>query len=231
MAVLQYDGCDRLQLQVSTYSSLTCRLLHILQIKIELECNHYFISFRFRYVTCKHPGSNHDTEVLKDSNLYKYNSSYIPEHTNIINEVEVPYFLLGDPAYPLLSWLQKGYKRVATPEEKSYNSYRSLGRVVAENAFGRLKARLRCLLKRLDVNYKFVPMIVKACTILHNIVKTRKDVFLNQWLKDVKEADVIFPQAVINARELDDLDAVVIRDTLKTYMLQFPLRKSNLVCK
>jgi hypothetical protein len=60
---------------------------------------------------------------------------------------------MGDPAYPLLPRLIKGYTETArlSPEEESFNVHLSSSRVCVEIAFGRLKARWRCLLKRLDV--------------------------------------------------------------------------------
>jgi len=84
---------------------------------------------------------------------------------------------MGDPAYPLLNWLITGYTKNArlTPEEESFNVYLNSGRVCIEIAFGRLKARWRRLLKRADVHYTYMPHLVSACCILHNIVEMRKD--------------------------------------------------------
>ena len=56
-----------------------------------------------------------------------------------------------------------------TPEEKHYNYRQSRARMVVENAFGTLKGRWRCLLKRLDYNLCNVPVVVASCVTLHNI--------------------------------------------------------------
>lgn len=160
--------------------------------------------------------------------MFKNCESLIPKGVNVINGKSIPYLLLGDPAYPLLPWLLKGYKGQVSVEQESFNAYLSRGRVVVENAFGRLKARFRCLIKRLDISYKFVPKVVIACLILNNIIEQRKDMFLQNWLEAVQEGEVIFPQPNrATTREFDDLEAGIIRDTLKDYMTKFPLRKST----
>lgn len=187
------------------------------------------MSCRFKYVTCKHPGCTHDAKVLKDSALYNAADTLIPQMSTDINNVEIPLFLLGDPAYPLLPWLIKGYAGNLTAEEESFNVYHNRGRVVVENAFGRLKARFRCLHKRVDINYEFVPHVVHACAILHNIIESRKDKFMQRWLTAVEDNEQIFPQPKKKlTKDYDSLEASIIRDTLKTYMLKFPLRHSRL---
>ena len=50
-----------------------------------------------------------------------------------------------------------------------------------ENAFGRLKGRCRCLLKRLDFKLENVPYIVSACMVLHNMCEMYGDNCLTEW--------------------------------------------------
>ena len=53
--------------------------------------------------------------------------------------------------------------------------------MVVENAFGRLKGRWRCLLKRMDFMLENVPNVVAACVILHNICEVFGDHFQSEW--------------------------------------------------
>ena len=87
--------------------------------------------------------------------------------------------MLGDPAYPLLSWLLKAYidNGSLTAQQKRFNYRLSKARVVVEHAYGRLKGHWRCLLKRNDVMITDLPCLVAACCVLHNICGTHHEAF------------------------------------------------------
>ena len=57
----------------------------------------------------------------------------------------MPICLLGEPAYPLLPFLMKGFAGSGRCENEHFFGYRlSSARMVIECAFGRLKARFGC---------------------------------------------------------------------------------------
>jgi len=89
----------------------------------------------------KFPGSVHDATAFKESGIFKNYSRIILEFVKLVGNKEIPFIILGDPAYPLLPWLLKPYIGHLTPQEESFNCYLSSGRIVVENAFGRLKGR------------------------------------------------------------------------------------------
>jgi len=187
-------------------------------------------NYIFRNITIKYPGSVHDATVLKDSNLYQNNETLIPKHCININGKEIPLMIAGDPAYPLLPWLLKGYTGSLTPEQESFNTYHSSARICVENAFGRLKGRLRCLLKRCDINYKFMPQVISACCVLHNIVEQFKDNYHASWTMEVNEGNICYAQP--SQRELSqdtiNTNSKEIREILKEHMaMNYPLRKSS----
>ena len=92
-------------------------------------------------------------------------------------------YIVADPAYPLLPWLQKAFPRNAglTQHQKRFNTCLSKARFVVEHAFGRLKGRWRCLLKRNDTTLEYVIVQISACCVLHNLCEMQQEEFLEEW--------------------------------------------------
>lgn len=84
-------------------------------------------------------------------------------------------------------------------------------RVAVECAIGRLQARFRCLLKRLDVDYHFATEIVGACCTLHNIFERSNEEFPERWLNPNEH--VLFPQSEDDVYH-DDENAHHVPDAL-----------------
>ena len=71
------------------------------------------IDFRclFTDINIGWPGKVHDACVLVNSSFNrKFNScTMFPDWRNNLEGLDVPLVILGDPAYPLMSWLIKPY--------------------------------------------------------------------------------------------------------------------------
>ena len=120
-------------------------------------------NYMFRDINIGWPGSVHDARVFVNSAVYHkaINGEILTGNELKITDKVVPLFLIGDSAYPLSSWLMKpfAHNTALSNSERKYNYYLSRSRIVVENAFGRLKARWRRLLKRND-RIDNVPYIV-----------------------------------------------------------------------
>ena len=164
------------------------------------------------------PGKVHDARVFVNSSFYKgmINGTLFPQRNRVIRGVKVPLQILGDPAYPALSWLMKPYPEHAgmTEQMKHYNYRQSRARIVVENSFGRLKGRWRCLMKRLDCHVSNCGNIIASCVVLHNICETFGDECLPEWIENQ-------PSSELHSSHCQDdgnSDMNMIRDAIASYM-------------
>lgn len=87
--------------------------------------------------------------------------------------------------------------------------------MVVENAFGRLKGRWRCLLKRLDFKLENVPNVVSACVVLHNMCELYGDHCLSDWTVHTPTETAV-PLSL--PRTNDTAVASTIREALKQHL-------------
>lgn len=122
------------------------------------------IFYRFRDISCKFPGSVHDALVFKGSHLYQRRAEIFPPSNYYINDVNIPYLLLEDPAYPLLPWVLKDYPGAGLDQKQSnFNLRQNRARVKVEQAFGMLKKIFRILGAQSEIDVDFMPLVVVAC--------------------------------------------------------------------
>lgn len=69
-----------------------------------------------------------------------------------LHKYTVPYYVVGDEAFPLRTFLLKPYpQRSLTDEQRIFNYRLSRARRVVENAFGLLAARFRVLQRTIEL--------------------------------------------------------------------------------
>ena len=130
--------------------------------------------YLFRDIVVGWLGIVHDARVLSNSDLYyrgHQGSLFDDNITVTLLGREMKPVILGDPAYPLLRWLIKGYpeNQTTTNFQRYFNFRLSRARMSVENTFGRWKGRFRRFLKRVDLTVNCITAVIAASCIMHNI--------------------------------------------------------------
>ncbi|KAK3920201.1 Protein ANTAGONIST OF LIKE HETEROCHROMATIN PROTEIN 1 [Frankliniella fusca] len=190
-----------------------------------VDCN-----YLFRDISIKVPGCAHDATVFRLSNLFKNREEMIAKGAKEVDGMQVPFFIVGDPAYPLLPWLIKNYSYDGntTAAMDNFNAHMNQGRIVVENAFGRLKGRWRSILRQSDIEFTFIPTLVATCCILHNIIEKNKDEYRCSWNEEVQNERDVPPQPDLEVYdEENEPVGADIREHLSGYLVRnFELRRS-----
>ena len=106
---------------------------------------------------------------------------------------DVPYFIVGDDAFALRTSMMKPYKDTPLLRAQRLFNYRlSRARRVVENAFGILANRFQVLLSTMQQRPETVKLIIRACVLLHNLMRTRYPVLQNRLVdREAPNGDVI----------------------------------------
>ena len=144
--------------------------------------------YKFIWADVSGKGSASDAQIYNHSDLKKglENDDIMgwPRPDPLPNDTQdVPCFIVGDDAFALRTYLMKPYSaRKLTREERIYNYRLSRARRVIENTFGVLVNRFQVLLTTMQHHAETVGLIVKACVLLHNIMRSRYPVLQNRLL-------------------------------------------------
>ena len=172
------------------------------------------------------PGRVHDARILAHSTLYKKASeaTLLPSTTKSINGTDVPLYLVGDSAYPLTTWLMKPFPHNGqlSSQQRHFNYSLSRAQIVIENAFGRLKARWRRLLKRLDMSMENIPIVIAAFCVLHNLFEIHGETFLESWITE-SDLEGNQPQLILAEDDTSNAGPKEIRSSLVQYLSDHPL--------
>ena len=107
-------------------------------------------------------------------------------------------------------------------QQRHFNYRLSRARIVVENAFGRLKARWRRLLKRLDMSMENIPTVIAACCVLYDLCEIHEETFLESWITE-SDLDGNQPQHIPAEDDTNNTAPQEIRSSLVQYLSAHPL--------
>lgn len=154
--------------------------------------------YKFLYADVSANGSSSDANIFNNS-LLKQALEHddlvgLPPPCPLPNDTEdVPFFIVGDDAFALRKYLMKPYShRNLTHAERIFNYRLSRARRVVENAFGILVNRFQILMTTMQHHAETVRLLLKACIILHNIMRTRYPTMQNALVdRQAPNGDII----------------------------------------
>lgn len=113
-----------------------------------------------------------------------------------INGTAVPPLILCDQAFPLTAHLIKPFSHRACLDDdmKLYNYHLSKARRVVENAFGRMKARFRFCMKRMECKLDTAQSVIRACCVLNNICEQNSEHVMHEWTTDAHITSALYEQ-------------------------------------
>lgn len=125
-------------------------------------------NYCFHYIDVGCTGRQSDGGVFQESSLFRALENGLLPHEGC---------LVADDAFPLKPYLMKPYKGTLTKEQKIFNYRLSRARRIVENAFGILVSRFRIFEKPIACLPETVDKIIKACTALHNWLRTTSNTY------------------------------------------------------
>lgn len=132
--------------------------------------------YKFLWIDVGGDGYMSDAMIYNNSELRECLSNgsigFPPPEPLPHDDQDMPYFLLGDDAFALRTYMMKPFAaRNLTKEQRIYNYRISRGRRVVENAFGILSQRWQVLLGTMQQQPQTARLIVEACVCLHNLMR------------------------------------------------------------
>nr|XP_048696075.1 neuropilin and tolloid-like protein 1 isoform X2 [Caretta caretta] len=142
------------------------------------------------------PGKVHDICIFRNTGLFRklQAGTLFPDQEITIGEVEMPFVILGDPAYPLMPWLMKPYTGSLDSSKEWFNNRLRRCRKTVDCAFVRLKGCWHSLYGKLDLADDSIPAVISVCCTLHNICKGKGEQFTQAWKSEVQHLEAEFEQ-------------------------------------
>jgi len=177
--------------------------------------------YRFRYVCVGSYGKDCDSSIFKTTAFWKKlteGSLNIPrprplnEHSNIT----FPFVLVGDEGFALHDHLLRPFGGTHLDKKKQVFNYRlTRARRYVECAFGILANKWRIFHRPLDVKEETAIWVVKACTVLHNLVRERDGLHFENTIPE----EIFFDNIANSHMRRGGLSANSIRTSFADYFV------------
>lgn len=158
----------------------------------------------------------------------------IPKEENLPgSNIKAPYVLVGDAAFPLKEYIMRPFPEKTTVKgdpKDNYNYRLSRARMVVECSFGSIVSKFRILHKAIETNVENAEHIVKAITLLHNIIRDLESI-TEAETKSFREAYRHLSKTPHhNLRKKYNASsraAIAVREKFKVFFEQHPIHRNE----
>eukprot|EP00105_Crassostrea_gigas_P030769 XP_011453202.1 PREDICTED: uncharacterized protein LOC105346360 [Crassostrea gigas] len=169
--------------------------------------------YKFLWIDVGGYGHMSDAQIFNASELNECledNSIAFPAADPLPNDdIPTPYFILGDDAFGLRTYLMKPYaQRQMTKDQRIFNYRLSRGRRI-ENAFGILAHRWQILLTTMQPDPTTIAIIIETCVILHNLMRLRYPAIQNADMDEENANYQIIPGSWRANAAMHDVDNIM----------------------
>lgn len=194
-------------------------------------------NYRFTYLDVGAYGSEGDVNIFRNSGFGQQvvnDQQDFPEDANINGE-KLPFYYIGDDAFPLCKRMMKPYGgRNLTDEQRIFNYRLSRARRCIENAFGILSSKWLVLKKSMFCSPDRAQKIITACCLLHNYLlndnrrcycpssfadklDSDRNVVEGEWRSRIDDDSLYFGNIPASLGRSNEY-AKLVRDKLKDYV-------------
>ena len=181
--------------------------------------------YRFIWASLGAPGNTHEPTLLQSTILWSnvVNGDVLSEAVAKTDDIVIPPLILGDGAFPMRSFLLKPYSDAVLPDKKKDNYRASLGRMVTEGAFGKLKGRWRILSRKCESQKEIAKKMGLAFLVLHNLCIELGDVIPRNW-------NVTVDHATNNRRPQNEIRDVLLMNNINQKYLGNSPENAKRIC-
>eukprot|EP00105_Crassostrea_gigas_P007335 XP_011421541.1 PREDICTED: protein ALP1-like [Crassostrea gigas] len=170
--------------------------------------------YKFLWIDVGGYGHMSDAQIFNASELKECledNSIAFPAADPLPNDdIPTPYFILGDDAFGLRTYLMKPYaQRQMTKDQRIFNYRLSRGRRIVENAFGILAQRWQILLTTMQHDPTTIAIIIETCVILYNLMRLRYPAIQNADMDEENANYQIIPGSWRANAAMHDVDNIM----------------------
>lgn len=170
-------------------------------------------------------GKQSDGGTFRASKLFKCLEEkllQIPHEDYLPNsDMKLPYFLVGDGAYPLSSYLMKPYRGLnLSQSQENFNRRLSKARQVVERAFGMQYKKWEIYHKPIELEPEGVTLLTQCTCVIHNVILDLENVCSSTQVQTIDLPLPLHDETQDDEGDESSANSIEIRSLLTDYFME-----------